>query len=92
MRRYGASRRRTFLLLVFAIATAVFGLSGMDADVVENGCRLQDEECVGVEAFGASDELCEAVHLQQMLYAHGISGVKGDDAEGEGIDKRSLTP
>ena len=88
----GTRRCRSFLLLIFSVAAAVFRLSGMDADVVEYGCRLQDKERVGVQSFGASDELCEAVHLQQMLYAHGISGVKGDDAEGEGIDKRSLTP
>ena len=41
---------------------------------------------MGVQSFGAADELREAVYLQQMLYAHGIALVEVDDAESEGID------
>lgn len=71
-----ACRGGAELLLILAVGVAIFGLGSMDADIVDHGRHLRDQLGMSIHMFLAGDELREAMNLEKMLDAHGITLVK----------------
>ena len=67
--------RRTLYLLIVAVAVAPPLLGVVDADVVDDGCRLKDELCWLVDILQAAYGGCKVVDLQEMVDASCIAFV-----------------
>ncbi len=65
------------LLLNLAVAAAQLRLTGTDGDVVDQGRRLHTKRGLRVHPLQQGDGPGQAVDLDEMLNAPGISGVKG---------------
>lgn len=63
------------LLLILAVPVAVFGFGLMDANVVENGRRLENELRLFVQPFQRADCRGQIVDLDEMLNAPGVAAV-----------------